>query len=94
MNAYICLNRHVRLYVSNIRTRTKEDNSSKLKQEGISILNEDLAKFEVKYNKELRLETVSLSVQVESNSHLVDLLVGRRKIQGIFVPGLIHNNGG
>ena len=79
-------NQCTRLYISNIRTRTKTDIPSKLKQLGVNIRQDDRAKFEVKYSKNLRLETAVLSVLVEPNSQFLDLLTGTRRVDGIMGP--------
>ena len=79
-------NQCTRLYISNILARTKEDNISKLKQLGVNIRQDDRAKFEVKYSKKLRLETAALSVLVEPNSQLLDLLTGTQRVDGIMGP--------
>ena len=79
-------NQCTRLYISNIRARTKEDIISKLKQLGVNIRQDDRAKFEVKYSKKLRLETAALSVLVEPNSQLLDLLTGTQRVDGIMGP--------
>jgi hypothetical protein len=67
----------VRLYVSNLRARTKDDIITKLKGTGLQILREDLAKFEMKYSRKLRLETTALTILVRSDSKLEDIMQGR-----------------
>jgi hypothetical protein len=73
----------VRLYVSNLRARTKDDIITKLKGTGLQILREDLAKFEMKYRRKLRLETTDLTILVRSDSKLEDIMQGRASIEGI-----------
>ena len=76
----------VRLYVSNLRARTKDDIISKLRGMGLQILREDLAKFELKYSRKLRLETSALTVIVIPNSRLNDFMQGDTCIEGIMGP--------
>jgi hypothetical protein len=76
----------VRLYVSNLRVRTKEDIITKLKGTGLHILREDLAKFEMKYSRKLRLETTALTILVRSDSKLGDIMQGKISIEGIMRP--------
>jgi hypothetical protein len=71
------------LCVSNLRVRTKEDIITKLKGTGLHILREDLAKFEMKYSRKLRLETTALTIIVRSDSQLEDIMQGRVPIEGI-----------
>jgi hypothetical protein len=60
----------VLLYVSNLRAHVKDDIISKLRGVGLKILREDLAKFEMKYSRKLRLETTSLTILVRPDSKL------------------------
>jgi hypothetical protein len=76
----------VRLYVSNLRACTKNDIISKLRGMGLQILREDLAKFEVKYSKKLRLETSALTVIVQPDLRLNDFIQGEACIEGIMGP--------
>jgi hypothetical protein len=77
-------NQSVRLYVSNLRARTKDDIIIKLKGTGLQILREDLAKFEMKYSRKLRLETTALTILVRSDSKLEDIIMqGKVSIEGI-----------
>jgi hypothetical protein len=76
----------VRLYVSNLRARTKDDIISKLRGMGLQLLREDLAKFELKYSKKLRLETSALTVLVLPDERLVDFMQGEACIEGIRGP--------
>jgi hypothetical protein len=76
----------VRLYVSNLRARTKDDIITKLKGIGLQILREDLAKFEMKYSRKLRLETTVLTIIVRSDSKLEDIMQGKVSIEGIMGP--------
>jgi hypothetical protein len=71
------------LYVSNLRVRTKDDIIPKLKGTGLQILREDLAKFEMKYSRKLRLETTVLTVLVRPDSKLEDIMQGKVSIEGI-----------
>jgi hypothetical protein len=71
----------VRLYVSNLRARTKDDIITNLKGTGLQILREDLAKFEMKYSRKLRLETTALTIPVRSDSKLEDNMQGRVSIE-------------
>jgi hypothetical protein len=73
----------VRLYVSNLRARTKDDIITKLKGTGLQILREDLANFEIKYSRKLRLETTALTILVRSDSKLEDIMQGKVSIEGI-----------
>jgi hypothetical protein len=56
-----------RLYVNNMRARTKEDFIATLKRTGLQILQEDPAKYEVRYSKKLRLEASALTITVRPN---------------------------
>jgi hypothetical protein len=80
------VSQNVLLYVSNLRARTKDDISLKLKGTGMQILREDLAKFEMKYSRKLRLETTTLTVLVRSDSKLEDIMQGKIFIEGIMGP--------
>ena len=73
----------MRLYVSNLRARTKDDIITKLQEIGMLILREDLVKFEMKYSRKLRLETTALTVLVRPNSQLEDIMQGKISIEGV-----------
>ncbi len=66
----------VRLYISNLRARTKDDIIYKLRGMGLQILREDLAKFEIKYSRKLQLETSALTVLVLSDTRLEEFIQG------------------
>jgi hypothetical protein len=53
---------------------------------GLQILREDLAKFEIKYSKKLRLETTALTILVRPDSKLEDINLGKVTIEGIMGP--------
>jgi hypothetical protein len=76
----------VRLYVSNLKARTKDDIISKLRGMGLQMLREDLAKFELKYSRKLQLETSALTVLVLPDKRLEDFIQGEACIEGITGP--------
>jgi hypothetical protein len=76
----------VHLYVSNLRTLTKDDVISKLRGMGLHILREDLAKFEMRYSRKLRLETTALTILVRPDSILKDIMQGNICMEGIMGP--------
>jgi hypothetical protein len=53
---------------------------------GLQILQEDLAKFELKYSRKLRLETSALTVLVLPDERLKDFIQGEANIEGIMGP--------
>ena len=79
----------VRLYISNIRARTKDDIIHKLRGMGLRIIREDLAKFELKYSRKLRLETSALTVLVLSDKRLEEFMQGEASIEGIMGPATL-----
>ena len=66
-----------------MRARTKDDIIEKLRSKDLQILREDLAKFEIKYSRKLRLETTALTILVRSDSKLEDIMMGKVTIEGI-----------
>jgi len=79
----------VRLYISNLRARTKDDIIHKLRGMGLRIIREDLAKFELKYSRKLRLETSALTVLVLSDKRLEEFMQGEASIEGIMGPATL-----
>ena len=74
------------LYVSNLRTLTKDDVISKLRGMGLHILREDLTKFKMRYSRKLRLETTALTILVRPDSILKDIMQGNICMEGIMGP--------
>ncbi len=49
----------------------------------MEILREDLAKFEMKYNRKLRLETTVLTVLVRPDSKMEDIMQDKKKTMAL-----------
>jgi hypothetical protein len=75
-----------RICVSNIYVRSQLDIQSRLHSIGITIIQELNAVFEIQYTTKLRIQSVSLTVWVQSDQKLTDLLRGITSLYGILGP--------
>jgi hypothetical protein len=78
-----------KICVSNIYARSQLDIQSRLQNIGITILQELNASFEIQYTTKLRIQSASLSVWVQSDQKLTDLLQGITFLDGILGPATI-----
>jgi hypothetical protein len=78
-----------KICVSNIYARSQLDIQSRLDSIGITIIQELKAFFEIQYTTKLRIQSVSLTVWVQSDQKLTDLLRGVSSLDVILGPATI-----
>ena len=78
-----------KICVSNIYARSQLDIQSRLHSIGITIIQDLHAVFEIQYTTKLRIQSASLSVWVQSDQKLTDLLQGITFLDGILGPATI-----
>jgi hypothetical protein len=78
-----------KICVSNIYARSQLDIQSRLHSIGITIIQDLHAVFEIQYTTKLRIQSASLSVWVQSDQKLTDLLQGITVLDGILGPATI-----
>jgi hypothetical protein len=78
-----------KICVSNIYDRSQLDIQSRLHSIGITIMQDLNAVFEIQYTTKLPIQSVSLTVWVQSDQKLTDLLRGITALDGILGPDTI-----
>jgi hypothetical protein len=78
-----------KICVSNIYARSQLDIQSRLHSIGITIIQDLHAVFEIQYTTKLRIQSASLTVWVQSDQKLTDLLQGITSLDVILVPATI-----
>jgi hypothetical protein len=78
-----------KICISNIYARSQLDIQSRLQSIGITIIQELNAVFEIQYTTKLRIQSASLTVWVQSDQKLTDLLRGITSLDGILGPATI-----
>ena len=78
-----------KICVSNTYARSQLDIQSRLHSIGITIIQELNAFFEIQYTTKLRIQSASLTVWVQPDQKLTDLLRGITSLDGILGPATI-----
>ena len=78
-----------KICVTNIYARSQLDIQSRLQNIGITIIQELNASFEIQYTTKLRIQSAALTVWVQSDQKLTDLLQGIISLDGILGPATI-----